>query len=136
MDPQPPLVDPGLSVHDFVFEHVLRRGERAVLVGRAGSLLGIASITDAKRVPQSAWPATPIGQIMTYAPLRSVPAAADLSDALKLLAENGFNQVRVVDNGRVLGMLSRADVLRFLQFRDELGLGAARTPKAQPRSIG
>ena len=136
MDPQPPLVDPGLSVHDFVFEHVLRRGERAVLVGRAGSLLGIASITDAKRLPQSAWPATPIGQIMTHAPLRSVPAAADLSDALKLLAENGLNQVPVVDNGRVLGMLSRADVLRFLQFRDELGLGAARTPKAQPRSIG
>ena len=55
---------------------------------------------------------------------------------LKLLAENGLNQVPVVDNGRVLGMLSRADVLRFLQFRDELGLGAACTPKAQPRSIG
>jgi Zn-dependent protease/CBS domain-containing protein len=135
MNPQPPLVDPGLSVHDFVFEHVLRRGERAVLVGRAGNLLGIASITDAKRVPQSAWATTAIGQIMTHPPLRTVPAAAQLSDALKLLVDNGLNQVPVVDNGRVLGMLSRADVLQFLQFREELDLGTALTPRVQPRTV-
>jgi Zn-dependent protease/CBS domain-containing protein len=128
MDSQPTLVEPGLSVHDFVFDHVLQRGERAVLVTQGGRLLGLASITDAKRVPQAEWSTTPVGQVMTRVPLRSIAATADLSVALKLLTENGLNQLPVVDDGRVLGMLTRADVLRFLQFRDDLGLTASRSP--------
>jgi len=122
MDPRPPVVTPDLSVHDFVFEHVLQRGQRAVLVTEGGRLAGIASITDAKRVPQSAWSATPVGQIMTRAPLRTVPATADLSVALKLLTESGLHQAPVLDNGAVLGMITRADILRFLQYRDEIGV--------------
>ncbi|MDQ3810474.1 MAG: site-2 protease family protein [Chloroflexota bacterium] len=136
MDPRPPVVEPGLSVYDFVFEHVLFRGQRAVLVGRQGRLLGIASITDAKRIPQTAWPTTPIEQIMSHVPLRSVPADADLAEGLRLLTENGLNQVPVVDDGTLLGMLSRADVLRFLQYRDELGVRGARAQTTSPRAVG
>ena len=136
MDPQPPVVAPGLSVHDFVFDHVLQRGERAVLVSQAGRLAGIASITDAKRVPQSAWSSTPVGQIMTRAPLRTVPATADLSVALKLLTESSLHQAPVLDDdGTVLGMLTRADILRFLQYRDEVGLRGAAKQDVAPRPV-
>jgi Zn-dependent protease/CBS domain-containing protein len=136
MDPQPPVVAPGLSVHDFVFDHVLQRGERAVLVSQAGRLAGIASITDAKRVPQSAWSSTPVGQIMTRAPLRTVPSTGDLAVALKLLTESGLHQAPVLDDdGTVLGMLTRADILRFLQYRDEVGLRGAAKQDVAPRPV-
>jgi Zn-dependent protease/CBS domain-containing protein len=131
MDPRPPLVDPSLSVHDFVFDCLLRRGERAVLVGGPDGVLGIVTVSDARRVPQAAWSTTPVGQIMTRAPLRSVPTTAALADALEILVDNRLNQMPVMDQQAVLGMLSRADVLRFLQLRGELGLDGARAPQPQ-----
>jgi Zn-dependent protease/predicted transcriptional regulator len=120
MNPQPPVAEPRLSVQDFVFEYVLRQGQRAALVAEAGRLLGIASISDAKKVSQEEWATTPIGQIMTPAPLKTITPEAELSDALGLLVEGELNQLPVVRDGRLVGMLSRADVLRFLQLRDEL----------------
>jgi Zn-dependent protease/predicted transcriptional regulator len=120
MDPEPPIVDPRLNVQDFVFEYVLRRGQRAALLTEDGRLLGIASISDAKKVPQEEWAATPIGRIMTPAPLRTIAPKTELSQALGLLVDGELNQLPVVQDSRLVGMLSRADVLRFLQLRDEL----------------
>lgn len=59
MDPQPTMAEPSMTVHDFVYDYVIRRGERALLVAEAGQLLGIVTITDAKEVPQELWAATP-----------------------------------------------------------------------------
>jgi Zn-dependent protease/CBS domain-containing protein len=134
MQPHPAMAEPGMPVEEFVFEHVVRRGERALLVAEAGQLLGIVSITDAQRVPRERWAATPVGRIMTSVPLKTVPAGADLAAALQLMVEGTLNQVPVVEAGRVVGLLRRSDVLRFLQLRDELHLAGrgrasvARTP--------
>jgi Zn-dependent protease/CBS domain-containing protein len=133
MEPRPAMAGPDMPVEEFVFDHVVRRGERALLVADAGRLLGIVSITDAKRVPQELWAATPVRRIMTPVPLKTVPVEADLAAALQLMVEGTLNQVPVVEDGRVVGLLRRSDVLRFLQLRDELQLAggrpsAARTP--------
>jgi Zn-dependent protease/CBS domain-containing protein len=134
MDPRPATAEPSMSVHEFVFDHVVRRGERALLVVQAGQLLGIVTITDAKQVPQEQWAATPVRRIMTSVPLKTVPIEAELAAALQLMVEGTLNQVPVVQAGRVVGLLRRADMLRFLQLRDELhrtgrrGPSMARTP--------
>ena len=109
-----------MTVHEFVFEHVVRRGERALLVSEAGELVGIVTITDAKHVPQELWGATAVRRIMTPVPLKTLPAEADLAAALEMMVEGTLNQVPVLDAARVVGMLRRSDVLRFLQLRDEL----------------
>jgi CBS domain-containing protein len=120
MNPLPALAEPTMTVQDFVFDHVMRRAERAFLVVEAGELLGIVTITDAKQVPQELWAATPVRRIMTTVPLKTVPAEADLAAALKLMVEGTLNQVPVVEAGRTVGLLARADVLRYLQLRGEL----------------
>jgi Zn-dependent protease/CBS domain-containing protein len=125
MDPSPPVVDPGLPVYQFVFAHVLGRGQRVALVERSGQLLGIVSITDAKHVPESAWSTTPVANIMSHAPLRAVSPTTGVADALQLLTENEINQVPVVEQGAIVGMLSRADILRLLQLRKEVGIDSS-----------
>jgi Zn-dependent protease/CBS domain-containing protein len=122
MNPQPPIAGPAMSVQQFVFDHVVRLGQRALLVVDGGRLLGIASITDAKEVPQEAWPTTTVGAIMTPAPLKTVSPDADVNSTLQLLVEGSLNQVPVVRDQQLVGLLSRADILRFLQLREELGL--------------
>lgn len=122
MNPEPPIAPPDLTVQAFVFDHLLRHGERAMLVCDAGRLLGIVSITDVKKLPREAWATTPVSAIMTPAPLKTVAPSNDLSAAVQLLVEGTYNQVPVTEGERVVGLLSRADILRFLQLRDELAL--------------
>jgi Zn-dependent protease/CBS domain-containing protein len=128
MEPQPAMAEPSMTVDEFVFDHVVRGGERALLVAEAGQLLGIVTITDAKQVPQELWAATPVRRIMTPMPLKTVPVEADLAAALQLMVQGTLNQVPVVQAGRVVGLLRRADMLRFLQLRDELHLAGGRRP--------
>lgn len=135
MNPSVPTVEPDTSVQDFVFDHVMRRGNRAVLVVDDGRLAGIVSITDVRELPQEEWPATPVGRVMTAAPVKTVGPETDLNTGLKLLVDGSFNQVPVVQDGRIVGMLSRSDILRFMQLRDELHLDLRRDRRPNVRFI-
>ncbi len=59
---------------------------------------------------------------MTREPLYSVGTNDDLSYALKLLGEHGLNQLPVLQDGRLMGLLNRSDIIRYLQFSQELSL--------------
>jgi CBS domain-containing protein len=117
MDPNPDVASPSMSAEEFVFEHVVRRGRRALPVIENGRLVGIVSITDAKKVPRPAWPSTPVAQIMTPVPLQTVGPTTDIAVALKLLVHGTLNQLPVAEGDRLVGLLSRSDILRYLQFR-------------------
>jgi CBS domain-containing protein len=55
-------------VQDFVFEQVLQHGHRALPIVDDGRLVGIITLGDAKKLPQDAWPTTPVARIMTAVP--------------------------------------------------------------------
>ncbi len=120
MDARPPLAAPETGLDEFVYEYVLRQGRRALPVcDHAGRLVGLITVSDARRVPRAAWPATSVGQVMTRPPLKTAGPRTGLDEALRLLADGDFHQVPVVEDGdRLVGMLSRADVLRYLRRRD------------------
>ena len=52
-------------------------------------------------------------QMMSPAP-RTVTPDADVHDAAHVIVETGHNRVPVVDDGRLVGVISRADVVRAL----------------------
>jgi predicted transcriptional regulator len=52
--------------------------------------------------------------------LRTTVPDAGLRDALALMAEHNFNQLPVVANGRVVGMLNRGHVLQWIHMREML----------------
>jgi len=119
------MVSPALSVRELVDEHVLRAGRRAMPVAQDGRIVGLVSLTDVKHLPQEEWSRNSVGAIMTRPPLRTIGPREEISRALAMLIEQDVNQLLVVENGAILGMLSRGDVMRFLQLRKELGLEAA-----------
>jgi CBS domain-containing protein len=55
----------------------------------------------------------------------TVTPRSTLAEALEALGKGDFEQVPVVEDGRVLGLITRADVVRQFQLRAELGLDAA-----------
>jgi len=122
MNSEPPTASPTMSVQEFVCDHVVQKGQRALLVVDGGRLLGLVSITDAKELLQAAWPTTSVGAIMTPTPLKTVTPDADVNGALQVMVEGGLNQLPVVRDSQLVGLLSRADIMRFLQLREDLGL--------------
>lgn len=126
MDTDPEWVLPETPVQEFVWDHALQRGLRAVPVCAGGRLLGIVSVTDAKTVPPDAWAATTVGTIMTRPPLLCVAPRAGVGEALQMLADNQVHQVLVVEGDRLVGMLNRSHVLEHLQLRQELGVRGRR----------
>jgi Zn-dependent protease/predicted transcriptional regulator len=117
----PPITVPAdRSIADLVAEHLLGRDVRAVVVAEAGQIVGLVSVSDVQRVPPETWTTTPLRAIMTpAASLTVVEPEHSLQEAAARLDERGVNQLPVVRNGALVGMLSRADVRRFLRFSPE-----------------
>jgi len=126
MEGDPPSVSPNESVADLVNERLIRGGHRSFLVRHAdGGLAGIVTLSDVRRMPRENWEAARVTDIMTrYTDLASIGPDAPLEDALKLLQEREVNQLPVVtDEGRiVVGLLTRAGILRLIEARMRLGV--------------
>jgi CBS domain-containing protein len=121
MLPDPPTAGPDLPVQRFIGEYVVRRGLRALPVVADGRVVGIISISDVRDVPAERWDTLPIGELMTSQNLAIIHPADELARALRLLAERDLNQLLVMDDGALLGLLSRSSIIRYLQLRQELG---------------
>lgn len=122
MTPNPMVVPPRMLVSDFVLDYVIRQGVRAVPVVEEDRLVGIVSITDARVLDPAEWTQQTVARIMTRPPLLAVAPEDDATLGLRLMAERGLNQVVVLNRGeQLVGLLTRAGVMRFLQLREELG---------------
>jgi Zn-dependent protease/CBS domain-containing protein len=135
MQTRPVVVPVDLSVADLVEQYMLGQGLRAVMVADDGRIAGLVSLTDVKKLPPDQWPGTPLRAVMTpSAHLVVVTPETSLQEALARLAERDVNQLPVVSEGSLVGMLSRADVIGFLQIYQDLGIaGRDGSPRGGPR---
>ena len=116
-------ITPDLPLQGLIDEHILRKRQRAFLVFDKGQLEGIICLDDVKAVPRENWASTRVGEIMTpREKLETVSPEDDGTSVLGRLTGRNVNQVPVVKEGKVEGILCRSDVLQFLQLRTELGV--------------
>ena len=126
MESDPPSISPNETVADLVNERLIRGEHRSFLVRHDdGGLAGIVTLSDVRRMPRENWDAARVTDIMTrYADLATIGPDAEVEAALKLLQEREVNQLPVVtDEGRtVVGLLTRAGILRLIETRMRLGV--------------
>lgn len=132
MDPTPAAVSPDLRLQDLVDQFVLGHGLRAVPVVQDGRLVGIATLVDLHKVPPERWSETRVSDVMTSQGLVTVAPGDSMQEALGRLAEGDFDQLPVVVDGRLVGLLGRADIIRYLRVREELGF----IPRPRPGDAG
>jgi len=121
MNDRPETVEPSVPVSTLVNDVYIKRGLRVTPVVQGDSLQGIITIADIKKVSPADWSTTSVGKIMTVLPLKTVRPEDNMSTAVQMMAENGFDQLPVVVEDRLVGMLSRADIIRYVQVHYELG---------------
>lgn len=111
-------VRPDLTVAQLVDEHMLAGHGRAYPVLAGEELLGLVSLTDVRRLPREQWPTTSVYRIMTPVErLHTVSPGEDLARVLEMMGRYDVNQVPLVDGRRLLGLVSRSDIVRIIQVR-------------------
>lgn len=122
MDPNPETINPQTSVADMIWHIFSQRRRSAVPIILDNQVVGLVTLTDVKELPQHKWADTPVEEIMTHPPLYSVTPEDDLNSAMRLMAQYDLNQVLVLQHGQLAGILNRADIIRYLQFGQVLGI--------------
>jgi predicted transcriptional regulator len=116
-----PTVDGWLNVQNFVEQELLRTGRRCFIVIEKGEIAGLVTPQEVKRIDRAKWPFTTLHDIMRpLEEMRSVSPGVSLVSALELMTRDDLNQLPVISNGHLEGVLSRAQVLSYLQTRAEL----------------
>jgi Zn-dependent protease/CBS domain-containing protein len=132
VEPDTTGVAPDVPLATLIEDYFMRGNRRAVPVVADGRLVGMVTVGDVKEVPRDRWPATTVGEVMGGRErVVSVSSRDTLQKALEALAAGDFEQVPVVDDGRLVGVVTRADIVRQLQLREALGFeGAMPRPAA------
>lgn len=116
-----PAISPDTPVSTLVYDHVMLGDERAFPILDGDRLLGVVYVENIRDVDRSAWNTTTVKEIMVpEKDLDVVTPQEDAMDAFQKLAHKEMRQIPVVQNGELIGMLRRRDILRWLQVRSEM----------------
>jgi Zn-dependent protease/predicted transcriptional regulator len=116
-----PTVPRDMSLQEYVHE-VLRTGRRCHIVTGAGNSVGMITMHGAQMVPRDEWANTSIQAVML--PIDRIHAASPEEPVLGVLERmqnEDVNQMPVISEGRILGMIARDTILRLLQTRLQVG---------------
>ena len=117
-----PVAPSDITVGQLVQSYVIPSGRRFFVVADEDRLQGILTLHNIKSVPQQDWNLTPVRNVMT--PVGKLKVAYPGQDALSIMEQMGesdINQMPVVSEGRVVGLVARDNLLNFFRIRSELG---------------
>lgn len=126
MNTTPTTVPANISLQRLVDEYFLPQGLRSALVMQGDILGGLITLSDIRHVPREQWPQTPVGLAMIPAErLHVVSPQQSLADALPLINGQDVNQLPVMQDGRLVGVLTREAIVRSLEIRRSLRMDKA-----------
>ena len=87
-----------------------------------GSFRGLLRLEHLKAIPRAKWPFTSAGDLVAEngAAAFSVAVEEPAEHAMRRLLRPGHGRLAVLENGRVVGMITRHDVLQFIKIHTEL----------------
>jgi Zn-dependent protease len=110
-----PTVPAQIALDQFVDEHVFRRGGKCFFVTDEEHLKGLVTLDDVRRVNRDLWATTTVGDIMVPLDrIKSVMPSDSLLVAFERMNEFSLNQLPVMEEDRVVGVITRNDIMRLV----------------------
>lgn len=127
MNSNPVTVPANISLQKLVDDFLLPHGWRSAFVMQIDQLVGLITLSDIRHTPREQWGQTLVGHVMTpLERLHVVSPQQNLKEVMPLMVAHNVNQLAVIEEGRLVGVLSREDIMRSLQIRQVLGIDKAR----------
>ncbi len=108
---------------DQLADNFLRYKYGAFPVVYGSTTHGIVTLQDLKQFPREKWPHTTVAHVLT--PLKETMVTNPDSDAaevmMKMATQNVGRVLVMKDDGELVGLLSRTDMMRFIQMHMVLG---------------
>lgn len=116
-------VSQDMTVKELVNEQILTGGRRCFPVVDGEKAVGLITLNDIRAVPRNQWESKKVSEAMIPAEkMVSVGPNEDLSRVFQILTEKDINQVPVIEDGKILGMIGRDTLLSFVRTRTYLGM--------------
>ncbi|MBR9988534.1 MAG: site-2 protease family protein [Gemmatimonadetes bacterium] len=116
MTPDPLTIDPGAGLPEFVEDFVLEGRHHSYPVAENGRALGVITLDRVRAVPKADWPSRTVADAMLpLSPDIVVQPDASMADTMQKVNDSSVGRVLVADGDRLLGIISQADIARWLE---------------------
>jgi CBS domain-containing protein len=103
------------------------------VVDADGNFVGLITLDDLRRTPRDSWTDRHVADVMVPAgALPSVAPGVQVLEALRLLAERDTECLPVLEEGRLVGLIHRRDITRYLDIHLPRGEPPRRGVLARP----
>ena len=122
MQTEPPHVPGRISLEQLVEEKVLTGAQRYFFVDENGWLQGLLTLKDITALPRKDWGRILVQEAMVpLERLVQVRPEMKVLEALQAMDDANVAQVPVMESGRMVGLLTREQVLRYIRVLGEIG---------------
>jgi Zn-dependent protease/predicted transcriptional regulator len=122
MNTSPVTVPPHISLEDLVEQYIYKYHYKMFpVVNDSQELLGCVTTKQVKDVPREQWNQYSVQAVMQpYNPQEAVTPETDSVEALALMRRSQSSRLMVVENGRLVAVLSLKDLLEYLSSKLEM----------------
>jgi Zn-dependent protease len=116
-------VSQDVTLQQLIDEHILAAGRKTFFVkSRNDDVSGLLTLHRLKDVPRERWHVTRVNEVMIpYDKMKRTNPDCELIECLDEMNRDGVNQLPVMEGTKLLGMLTREDIVNFLQTLQQFG---------------
>jgi len=122
MKKEPVTAPPSISLQDLVEDYIYTYHHKMYPVVHGNTLVGCVTTRQVKDIPRGEWGRRTVGEIASgCSPENTVGPDIDAIKALGIMSRTGNSRLMVVENGRLIGVITLKDIMGFLSVRLDLG---------------
>lgn len=111
------ILPPDMTMQDAVDQYFVAHGFGGFPVCEEGQVLGVVTVRDVQAVPTALWPWRRVCEIMRpVSPAFCIPPDWSVMQAMERMAQSGLDRLVVVENGAIVGLITRSAIAHFLQL--------------------
>jgi len=117
-------VPPDISLQQALHDYIMQYSQHALLVVRGQKLEGLLTMTDIKMKSRGQWSSVLVNEVMTKAgELKTVSPEDGLNTVIHLMESGDLNQLPVMSGQKLVGLISRSELIRYIKFQQEIDTG-------------
>jgi CBS domain-containing protein len=129
----PITIDAETTVADVINDHFMRHGHGGYPVLRDKHVVGLISLGQIRDCPAGERASKRVSEIMRpLDPAIVIAPTAPVSNALRQMAESDSGRLLVMEQDRLIGLITRSAIAHFIMLRSQLGFAPPSQTKSAP----